>query len=352
MSRNRRRHRTARVLSCSVIATLAGMSASAAASAAVSKASGNLSKFTVAWVSPDSQIPALISIGNGIQREANQLGMKYVTESANYDPTVQSQAISTLIARHVSVIMTTPIVAAALAPDFAKAQKMGIKVIEYDSTPAANVEVDVTNPDQQAASNAVGTLKQALAKKGEKCALGLDEGTKTVHPLAARDAGFVAGAKKYGCTIVNAQVDIKDTIDSAQAIAEAWKSQYGTKITAMLAQNDTAAEGLVAAETSSWDPLIVGMNGESEAVSDVKSGKFLAEYGLENIEIGEGMGYAAGLLLQGKHVPAQVSLPYTLITKQNAGSFLSDAGVLAKPIGTIKITGSGSSALLKVTPGH
>ncbi len=277
-----------------------------------------------------SPVSALIDMGNGVQGEAKRLGMGFDYESASFSSSTQLSAMSSMIARHVSAIITSPLVTKSFETSIEQAKKAGIPVLVYDGSDPG-LTMDMTNADYQAAYDMVGYVAKHLRSEHKPCDIALLQGLPVVPALGNRDKGMVAGAKANHCTVLGTQVDTADTLSSAATIADQWKSQFGSKLEAIIPYNDGAALGVVSAVSSSFNPVVVGFNGEPQNVKDVAAGRLWEDYALQNTIMGEGLAWAAYQVLTGHKVPVTVYSPYVLLTKSNAASYKGDTYFLAHP---------------------
>ena len=114
-----------------------------------------------------------------------------------------------------------------------------------------------------------------------------------VNILNARNVGMEKGAKAAGCTILEKQVNQQDNNSGALPIVQAWKTKYGSKMTAILAYNDPSAEGAIAAKSGDFQPIVTGMNGDPDGLAAVKNGSMFATGAVPNVELGEAMAQVA-----------------------------------------------------------
>lgn len=298
-----------------------------------------------------SAVPALVSMGNGVEAEATNLGVGYSVQSTGFNPSQQLTVMDNMISQGVSAIITSPLDVGSIQAGINAATAAGIPVIFYDgstgSAASPGLTLNVINLDQNAGVYMVGRIAAKLKSEGKKCQLGIVDGITAVPALDHRDLGMAAGAKKYGCKVLSTQTDTADTASAAATIAEQWRSQFSSKMTGIVSYNDTAETGVYGAVAgSNWKPLLVSFNGENAELNLLKSGKVYEDDALANAVMGEGMAWGAYQVLQGKTVPKTVTSPYYLLTKGNVKSFTTDAHILANPVGKIGFKASGSSYVL------
>lgn len=296
-------------------------------------------------------VEALQAIGSGLKIGAKKYNMKVVEESANFSPDTQISAMQALEAKGVDVIITAPLVPETFFAAAQVAKSKGIKVLTYDRA-GPGVTLAMTNPDQQEASAMVQKLAKELKDEGKPCALGIVDGQPTAGPLKARNAGFAEGAKAAGCQVLSTQVATQTTTTQGATIANAWKTSFGSKMTGIVSANDEIALGVLNARGGDFNPLVIGLNGQTAAVAAVANGSLWADAGLENAVMGEGLAYAAYQSATGHSVPPEVSSPYYEITKDNAAAFtrqFADSTILKLPPLNVAFTPSSSGGVPTLT---
>ena len=90
---------------------------------------------------------------------------------------------------------------------------------------------------------------------------------------------------------------------------------------------------------------IVGVNGDAPNIKAINAGQIAATAALLSPEIGNGMGYAAKQLIDGKKLPTNVAANYFQVTKENIGDYKSYEDRLTAPM-KVTITGSGNDGVL------
>jgi ABC-type sugar transport system substrate-binding protein len=177
------------------------------------------------------------------------------------------------------------------------------------------------------------------------------QGLPVVPILKARNIALAAGAKKAGCKILEQQVNDKDSADGALPIVSAWKTKWGSKMTAVLAYNDPSALGAVAARSGDFNPIVVGMNADPAAIQAVKKGDMLATTTIPNPEMGNAMAYAGDQLLKGKTVPGQLLARCDALTKANATKYVPWP-IRNKQALTVKFVKTGGKWYFSTTPDY
>jgi ABC-type sugar transport system substrate-binding protein len=284
--------------------------------------------FTIAWV-PPTVAPFEVALRAGIKIQAKALGMKVVVAGGQFDPNSQLTAVQAVLQRNPDALLIWPLDPKALQPALDKARNAHIPAFVIDSPTAKPYTANFQTDD-------FGTMSQiaryAATKVSKPCTVAIIEGRPGVPIIDARNAGLIAGAKAAGCTILDKQVSLKDSIDDARTIAGAWRTKYGSKLKIILGGADTYAMGALAASNADFHPVITGINGDSANIAAIRKGLIAATASLLSPEIGNGLAYAAYLALTGKSVPSEINVRYGLVTRENVGQYKSYDERLKKPM--------------------
>jgi ABC-type sugar transport system substrate-binding protein len=144
-------------------------------------------------------------------------------------------------------------------------------------------------------------------------------------PLAARPKGLVS--------LPPTRPNEADVTSGARPIVDAWRTQYGAEMTAVLAYNDPSALGVVAGRGGDFQPLVTGMNGDSEAVGEIEAGRMLATMGFPSVETGNAAAVLAhDLLVEGKKVPHNIIAEYEFISADNIDQYVTFEERLETPM--------------------
>lgn len=280
-----------------------------------------------------SAIPALEEQAKGMEVEAKKYSMEANEQGIKFEPAAELTAMHALITRKVSVIVGNPLVPKQFETAVQAAKKAGVTVLTYEGTGELlpGVSQNINEPDEEGAAKLAEEVAQKLSGEGKPCNVAIIEGLPVVGVLAARNKGYAAGAKKAGCTILGKQIDTPDTLAEATKIADTFRSQFGSKLDAVLPYNDQAALGAVASVRPGYEPVIVGINGEAPALEALKEGKLYEDYALRYAMTGEEFAYAAHQLLTGHKVPSMVYTGFVKLTKENVGNYKTVAEVLSEP---------------------
>jgi len=307
---------------------------------------------TIAFIPPVIANPAIKALNDGIALKAKSLGLGFETIGGQYSPQAQIVAMNAAIQKKVTMILIWPLDPKGIQPSFAKAKAAGIPILAIWSPNVPNVDSNFMYNDGQAIEQIAIDTAAELKKEGKPCNVGIIQGIPVVNILNARNIGMAAGAKKAGCKILEQQVNQQDNNSGALPIAQAWKTKYGSKMTAILAYNDPSALGAVAAKSGDFQPLITGMNGDADGLAAVKAGRMYATGAVPNVEVGESMAQVASDILAKKSYPKTVWFSFEVITKANVGKYVPWSKRLAGPTMQIKFVNQGGKTFAKTTPNY
>jgi ABC-type sugar transport system substrate-binding protein len=305
---------------------------------------------TIAFIPPVLANPAIKALNDGIALKAKALGLNFETIGGQYSPQAQIVAMNAAIQKKVNMILIWPLDPKGIQPSFLKAKAAGIPILAIWSPGVPNIAGNFMYNDGGAIANIAKMAAAELKKEGKPCAVGIIQGIPVVNILNARNIGMEQGAKAAGCTILEKQVNQQDNNSGALPIAQAWKTKYGSKMTAILAYNDPSAEGAIAAKSGSFQPLVTGMNGDPDGLAAVKNGSLFATGAVPNVELGEAMAQVAYDTINHKPYPKTVWFNFEIVTKANVGSYVPWATRLAKGPLQITFVTKGGKTLVQTTP--
>jgi ABC-type sugar transport system substrate-binding protein len=269
----------------------------------------------------------------------HQHGVKVTTLTSNFDPAVDAQNMSTLIADKPNLIVITPSDPSAIIPSLARAKAAGIPVINAIGrlTSAGQklvVSSVLTNNKElgtYAAENIVQGLKAEGVMRGNVVA---ETGTASQLIVQDRVAAFKRAMAKYPQYKVVAIEDTnwdQATSDSTfQELLAKYKSKGG--IQAAYGMADNQAVGIIQGAQQAGlkvgvkkkGLIVTGSNCLSVGIQAIRAG---TEYGTgTQAPLSEG-GLAAKTalsVLEGKKVKPTIQVPEFRITKANVNKFAKE----------------------------
>lgn len=306
---------------------------------------------TIAIIPAVAANPAQQAIVKGFNNQARLQGLKPVTLGGEFDPQAQITAVNAAIQRRVAVLAIWPLDPKSLRPTLDRARRQGIRVLTMWTPARIGQVADFQYAETPAARKVAGLAAAEVKRQGKTCKVGIIQGLPIVPILKARNDALEAGAKAAGCQVVEKQVNEKDSADGALPIVQAWRTKWGSEMTAVLAYNDPSALGAVAARGGSFQPVITGMNADPAALQAIKKDEMLATTTIPNPEMGNAMAYAAALLLNKKSVPRKLLGSVDVVTKANATKYVTWDTRNKKPM-KVRFVKRGSSWFWKTTPDY
>ena len=138
-------------------------------------------------------------------------------------------------------------------------------------------------------------------------------------------------AKKAGLKIVGSQDNPTDDVTGGEKAANGLLQRYAN-INAIIGYNDPSALGAYTAARGAGKQLtIVGLNGTSDGIAGLKSGRIAATVQTDAVGFGRQQAYAAYSLITKQNLPLPkiIVRPAILVTKANLSSMPSYAAQVA-----------------------
>ncbi len=281
----------------------------------------NGKKFTIGVVDIDEETAFFTQMNTGIKTVAQKAGAAVKMVSGNDDSATQVNGIQNLVSSGVDAIIVDPYDPTALVPALKAARKAGIPVVSTDGMVA----------DKSAIDTQVGTANLEGGQQLGKAFLALGGKGQTVGVVGAlnsviqieRQKGFVDTAKSGGAKI-GPVVDGHNVNDKAQTAAENLLTG-NPDLKFIYATGSPAMDGAVAAVKSQSrqnSTSILGWDLDQTAADGLKAG-FVKAVVQQNTY---GFGYAAAasaikLACKSAKVPATISVPITIVTKDNLATY-------------------------------
>ncbi|MEH7197576.1 ribose ABC transporter substrate-binding protein RbsB [Priestia megaterium] len=254
--------------------------------------------------------PFFVSLKEGVQKEAKKLGMEVVVVDAQNDSAKQINDVEDLMQQGVNILLINPTDSAAISTAVQSANNVGIPVIALDrSAEKGKVETLVASDNVKGGQMAADYI---VKKVGEKAQVAELEGVPGASATRERGKGFhnVADQKLDITAKQSADFDRTKGLNVMENVL-----QGNPGIKAVFAHNDEMALGAIQAINSSGkDVLVVGFDGNDDAIKAVKEGKLGATVAQQPVLIGKLAVKSAKNVLQGKKVDKQIPVPLKLVT--------------------------------------
>ncbi len=258
--------------------------------------------------------PFFVTLVQGAQKKAQELGVKLTVVDANDDPAKQTSDIEDLVSKNISVLIVNPVDSDAVSGAVAAAKAKGVRVISVDRA-VNDVEIDC----QIASDNVLGA---ELATQYIVDTLGEGAVTAELQGITGASAAIDRGTGFHNIADEKLKVVASQTanFDRAEGMAVMENMlQANGNIQAVFAANDEMALGAVEAVSGAGKKvLVVGFDATEDAVEAVKAGRMGATIAQQPDLIGATAVENAKTLIDGKTIPASIPVEVTLITKENA----------------------------------
>jgi ABC-type sugar transport system substrate-binding protein len=274
-----------------------------------------------------SPIAANESLGwwqKGFTTQAEALGCRVIALDDQLSPDKQVSNMQQLLAQNVDVIVFYPIDPKATVPVLKRAKARNVPVLAVDGTfgsPKATAPYlpYITSQVWQGRDIQAYLQVQAMARAKPRAKVGLIGIGAPVPALKYLLARETFWAKKAGLTVIGSQDNPTDDVTGGEKAANGLLQRY-SDIDAVIGYNDPSALGAYAAARSGGRKLtIVGLNGTSDGIAGVKSGRLVATVQTDAVGFGRQQAYAAYNLVTKQNLPLPkiIVRPSILVTKAN-----------------------------------
>ena len=256
--------------------------------------------------------PFFVSLKDGIEKEAKEKGMKVTVVDAQDDTAKQISGIEDLILQKVDVLLVNPTDSAAISSAVQSANEAGIPVITIDrSSDEGDIETFIASDNVAGGEMAAEYLVKELGEKAKVVEL---EGVSGASATRERGKGFhnIADKQLDVLTSQTAEFDRTKGLNVMENILQGNKD-----IKAVFAHNDEMALGAIEAiKAAGKDIIVVGFDGNDDALKAVENGELKATIAQQPALIGEEAVNAAEKILKGDKVDDTISVPLKLVTKE------------------------------------
>jgi ribose transport system substrate-binding protein len=240
-----------------------------------------------------------------------------VITDGNNDSGKQVSDIENLIAQGPKVLIVSPLTADALTPIVKQAMDSGIPVVTLDRKVNTKVTCHIGALNLPIGAAAASFLANKLGGKGSIIEM---QGTAGASATTDRNKGFVDELAKTPDLKIVATQNCDYTRDKAVKFMEDMVQRFGEgEIQAVYAHNDEMALGAIQVLEGAGrlkDVLVVGIDGQNNAIDAVVEGKLAATFTYPYVAP-EGVQYAYKVA-KGESVPEVVLLDSVAITSENA----------------------------------
>lgn len=253
--------------------------------------------------------PFFVAMKDGVLKEAKNKNMQVITVDAQDDTAKQINDIEDLVQQGVDVLLINPTDSSAVSTAVQSANHIGIPVITLDRTADhGEVAAFIASDNVEGGKMAANFIIDKLGKDVKVVEL---QGTPGTSAARERGQGFHSVADK-NLNVISRQTA---NFDRTQGLNVMENLLQGHKeIDAVFAQNDEMALGAIEAINSSGrDVLVVGFDGNDDAIKAVKEGRLSATIAQQPELIGKEAVTAASKILKGEKVDSKIAVPLKLV---------------------------------------
>nr|WGD75653.1 ribose ABC transporter substrate-binding protein RbsB [Bacillus subtilis] len=275
--------------------------------------SGNKKEFTIGLSVSTLNNPFFVSLKKGIEKEAKKRGMKVIIVDAQNDSSKQTSDVEDLIQQGVDALLINPTDSSAISTAVESANAVGVPVVTIDrSAEQGKVETLVASDNVKGGEMAATFIADKLGKGAKVAEL---EGVPGTSATRERGSGFHNIADQKLQVVTKQSADFDRT--KGLTVMENLLPQGHPDIQAVFAHNDEMALGaLEAINSSGKDILVIGFDGNKDALASIKNGKLSATVAQRPELIGKLATEATDDILHGKKVQKTISAPLKLETQK------------------------------------
>ena len=271
-----------------------------------------LAKDTLALVVSTLNNPFFVTMKDGAEKKAAELGVSLIVLDSQNDPSKELANVEDLTVRGVKAILINPTDSDAVSNAIRMINRTKIPVLTLDRGASRG----------KVASHIASDNVEGGAMAGDFIATKLGKGAKVIQleglagTSAARDRGkgFLKSAKANGLTIIASQPADFDRTKGLN-VMENLLAAHGD-VQAVFAQNDEMALGAIRAlQAANKKALVVGFDGTDDGIKAVQRGDMAATIAQQPALIGAlGVETAVGVL-KGNAVDPYIPVPLKVITE-------------------------------------
>ncbi len=253
-------------------------------------------------------------VSNGIQEEAKKNNIEVIVADAQNDSGKQLSDVEDLIMKQVSVLLISPWDTDTAASCIKKANRAKIPVVIVDiGTSGGEYTAFIISDNKEGGRIAGRFIAEQLGNKGKVVHIQCQLGARNAQ---LRGEGFEEIMKEKGITIA-----AKQPADSKRDLGMTVMEnilQKNPDVNAVFAQNDEMALGAARAIDTGGKKgkiLVVGFDGNDDAISAIKDGSMAATVGQQPEEMGKIAVQTSLKIINKEQFDKDIFVPVKLITK-------------------------------------
>ena len=271
-----------------------------------------MAKETIALAISTLDNPFFVTLKEGAEKKAKELGYNLVVLDSQNDPAKELSNVEDVTVRGAKVLLINPTDSEAVGTAVAVANKKNIPVITLDrGANKGNVVSHIASDNVAGGKMAGDFIAEKVGKNAKVIQL---EGIAGTSAARERGEGFKQAVEANQFELLASQPADFDRTKGLNVMENLLASHGSAK--AVFAQNDEMALGaLRAIKASGKNILVVGFDGTDDAVKAVNGGQLAATIAQQPDKIGELGVEAADKVLKGEKVEAQIPVPLKVVTK-------------------------------------
>ncbi len=271
-----------------------------------------MAKETIALAISTLDNPFFVTLKEGAEKKAKELGYNLVVLDSQNDPAKELSNVEDVTVRGAKVLLINPTDSEAVGTAVAVANKKNIPVITLDrGANKGNVVSHIASDNVAGGKMAGDFIAEKVGKNAKVIQL---EGIAGTSATRERGEGFKQAVEANQFELLASQPADFDRTKGLNVMENLLASHGSAK--AVFAQNDEMALGaLRAIKASGKNILVVGFDGTDDAVKAVNGGQLAATIAQQPEKIGELGVEAADKVLKGEKVDAQIPVPLKVVTK-------------------------------------
>ncbi len=253
--------------------------------------------------------PFFVSIREGVEEAAKDKDVETVITDAQNDSSSQNNQVEDLITQKVDLIIINPVDSTAISSSVKKANEANIPVICVDRSSDEGEVVSFISSNNIEGGKLAGEF--ILEKAGKDAKVIQLEGIPGASSTRERGEGFKKATDKK-IDLVASQTANFDRAEGMTVMENLLQAQPDVK--AVFCQNDEMALGASEAiKASGKDIVLVGFDGNEDAINAVKEGTMTATVAQKPKEMGKIALETAVKYLKGEKVEEKVDSPLELV---------------------------------------
>ncbi len=267
---------------------------------------------TMAIVLSTLNNPFFVTMKEGAEKKAEQLGYKLIVLDSQNDPSKELSNVEDLTIRGVKAILINPTDSDAVSNAIRLANRSNIPVLTLDRGASRGEVVSHIASDNVSGGEMAG--KYIIEKVGQKAKVIQLEGIAGTSAARERGEGFMKAVKGSELDLVASQPADFDRTKGLNVMENLLAGN--PDVQAVFAQNDEMALGaLRAVKAAGKDVMIVGFDGTKDGIAAVERGQLGATIAQQPDMIGALGVEIADKVLKGEKVANNVPVPLKVISQ-------------------------------------